>query len=151
MSEGQSQRSITSSAQHRQDVEVATAEERERVVAETAATAARLVMAKLAAERAKVGAAAAVDAARAAAAELEALCGSSTSSSVSADGGTDDELKHAREAAGSTKTAAFTGGTTLPPRTGNTVTAGSRPMSGTSVPAVGGLPSPRPTTSSGSR
>jgi hypothetical protein len=144
MSEGQSQRSITSSAQHRQDVEVATAEERERVVAETAATAARLVMAK-------VGAAAAVDAARATAAELESLRGSSTSSSVSADGGTDDELKRAREAAGSTKTAAFTGGTTLPPRTGNTVTAGSRPMSGTSVPAVGGLPSPRPTTSSGSR
>jgi hypothetical protein len=39
------------------------------------------------------------DAARAAVAELEALCGNSTSSSVSVDGGTDDELKMAREAA----------------------------------------------------
>jgi hypothetical protein len=39
------------------------------------------------------------DAARAAVAELEALRGNSTSSSVSVDGGTDDELKMAREAA----------------------------------------------------
>jgi hypothetical protein len=37
------------------------------------------------------------------------------------------------------------------PRTGTMVTAGSRPLSGMSVPALGGLPSPRPTTSSGPR
>jgi hypothetical protein len=54
-------------------------------------------------------------------------------------------------AAGSTKIAAFTGGAALPPRTGTMVTAGSMPLSGTSVPALGGLPSPRPTTSSGPR
>jgi hypothetical protein len=65
-----------------------------------ATRAARLVMVELAAARAEVEEAAAVaDAARAAAAELEALRGSSTSSSVSADGGTDDELKRAREVA----------------------------------------------------
>jgi hypothetical protein len=56
-------------------------------------------MAKLAAAKAEVEAAALTDAARAAVAELEALCGNSTSSSVSADGGTDDELKMVREAA----------------------------------------------------
>jgi hypothetical protein len=56
-------------------------------------------MAKLAATRAEVEAATAADAARAAAAELEALRGSSISSTVSADGGTDVELKLAREAA----------------------------------------------------
>jgi hypothetical protein len=39
----------------------------------------------------------------------------------------------------------------LPPRTGTMVTMGSRPLSGTSVPTAGGLCSPRPTTSSGSR
>jgi hypothetical protein len=54
-------------------------------------------------------------------------------------------------AAGLTKITAFTGGAALPPRTGTMVTIGSRPLSGTSVPAVGGLPSPRPTTSSGPR
>ena len=37
------------------------------------------------------------------------------------------------------------------PRIGTVVTTGSRLLSGTSVPAVGGLPSPRPTTSSGLR
>ena len=47
--------------------------------------------------------------------------------------------------------AASTGGAALPPRIGTMVTVGSRPLSGTSVPAVGGLPSPRPTTSSGTR
>jgi hypothetical protein len=47
-----------------------------------------------------------------------------------------------------TEIAAFTGGATLPPRTGTMVTMGSRLFSGTSVPAAGGLPSPRPTTSS---
>jgi hypothetical protein len=50
-----------------------------------------------------------------------------------------------------TKIAAFTGGAALPPRTGTMVTMGSRPLSGTSVPAAGGLPSPRPTTLSGPR
>jgi DNA-binding FadR family transcriptional regulator len=85
MSEGQSQRSVASSAQHRQEVEVAAAE-----TAATATKAARL--AELAAARAEVEAAAA-------AAELEVLRGSSISSSVSANGGTDDELKLVREAA----------------------------------------------------
>jgi hypothetical protein len=56
-------------------------------------------MAELAVARAEVEAAAVADAARAAAAELEALCGNSISSSVLADGGTDDELKLAREVA----------------------------------------------------
>jgi hypothetical protein len=56
-------------------------------------------MAELAAARAEVEAAAATDATRAAAAEFEALCNSSVSSSVSANDGTDDELKLAREAA----------------------------------------------------
>jgi hypothetical protein len=51
--------------------------------------------------------------------------------------------------AGLTEIAAFTGGTTLPPRAGTMVTMGYRPLSGTSVLAAGGLPSPRPTTSSG--
>jgi hypothetical protein len=58
-----------------------------------------LAMTELVVARAEVGAVAAVDAARVAAAELEALHGSSTSSSVSADGSTDDELKLAREVA----------------------------------------------------
>jgi hypothetical protein len=56
-------------------------------------------MAELAAARAEVEAAAVADAARAAAVELEALRGSSISSSISVDSGTDDELKLAREAA----------------------------------------------------
>jgi hypothetical protein len=101
MSEGQSQRKVASSAQYRQEAEVAVVEERERAAAKTAATtsgAARLAMTELAAARAEVEAAAAADAARTAAAELEALRGSNTSSSVSADGGTDDKLKLAREA-----------------------------------------------------
>jgi hypothetical protein len=96
MSEGQSQRSVTSSAQHRQEAEVAATEERERAAAEIAATAARaarLAMVELATARAEV------EAAAAAAAELEALHGSSISSFVSANGGTNDELKLAREAA----------------------------------------------------
>jgi hypothetical protein len=99
MSEGQSQRSVASSAQHRQEAEDAAAEERERAVAETVATAARLVMAELTAARAEVEATAAADAARATAAELEALRASSNGSSVSADGDKDNELKLAREAA----------------------------------------------------
>jgi hypothetical protein len=54
-------------------------------------------------------------------------------------------------AVGFTEIAAFTAGAALPPRTGTMVTMGYRPLSGTSVPAAGGLPSPRPTTSSGPR
>jgi hypothetical protein len=54
-------------------------------------------------------------------------------------------------AAGLTETVAFTGGVTLPPRTGIMVTMGSRPLSGNSVSTAGGLPLPRPTTSSGPR
>jgi hypothetical protein len=97
MSEGQSQRSVTSSAQHRQEAEVAVAEERLRAATETAATAVRLVMAELAAVRAEVEATAAADAARVMVVELEAMRVSSTSSSVSADDNRDNELKLARE------------------------------------------------------
>jgi hypothetical protein len=50
-----------------------------------------------------------------------------------------------------TEIMAFIGGAALPPWIGTMVTMGSRPLSGTSVPVVGGLPSPRPTTSSGPR
>jgi hypothetical protein len=50
-----------------------------------------------------------------------------------------------------TEITAFTGDAALPPRTGIMVTMGSTPLSGTSVPTAGGLPSPRPTTSSGPR
>jgi hypothetical protein len=101
MSEGQSQRSVALSVQHRQEAEVATAEEHKRAAAETAATAARvvrLVMAELAAARAEVETAA-TDAARAVVAELEVPRASSTGSSVSVDDDRDDELKLAREAA----------------------------------------------------
>jgi hypothetical protein len=38
--------------------------------------------------------------------------------------------------------AAFIGAAAFPPRTGTMVTMGSRPLSGTSVSAAGGLPSP---------
>jgi hypothetical protein len=102
MFEGQSRRSVASSVQHRQDAEVAAAEERERAATETAATAARaarLAMAELAAARAEVEAAATADAARAAVAELKALRASSTGSSVSADDDRDSKFKLAREAA----------------------------------------------------
>jgi hypothetical protein len=195
MSEGQSQRSVTSSVQHRQEAEVAAVEERER---SAAARAARMAVVELAAAREEVEAAAATDAARATAAKLEALRASSTGSSVSANDDR-DELKLTREAAreqaaqwatahpqgchggspdealragarmaavpptaaaaqtgmdapvaGLTEIAAFIGGTALPRRTGTMVTMGSRPLLGTSVPAAGGLPSPRPTMSSGS-
>jgi hypothetical protein len=159
MSEGQSQRSIASSAQHRQEAKVAATEERERVAAETAATAARvarLAMTEQAAARAEVEAAAAADATRAAIAELEALRDSSTGSSVSADDDRDNKLKLTREAVWEqttllTEIAAFIGSVTLPPQTVTMITMGSRPLSGTSVPAAGGLPSPRPTTSSRQR
>jgi hypothetical protein len=102
MPEGQSQRSVALSAQHRQEAEVATAEERERAAAETAVTvarAARPAMTELAAARAEVEATVAADAARAAAAELKALRASSIDNSVSADDDRDNELKLAREAA----------------------------------------------------
>jgi membrane protein involved in colicin uptake len=102
MSEEQSRRSVASSVQHRQEAEVAAAEECKRAAAETAATAARaarLAMAELAAARAEVEAAAAADAARATVAELKALRASSIGSSVSADDDRDNELKLAREAA----------------------------------------------------
>jgi hypothetical protein len=48
-----------------------------------------------------------------------------------------------------TEIVAFTSGAVLPLRIGTMVTIGFRPLSGTSVPAAGGLPSPRPTMSSG--
>jgi hypothetical protein len=165
--------------QHRQEAEVAAAEERERAVTETvvtAARAARLAMAELAAARAEVEAAAVADAARAAAAELTPVAPAAlflpmttetTSSSwqgrqrgsrrrsgqphttkgvvAAALTGTD------APAAGLMEIAAFTGRAALPPQTGTMVTMGSRPLSETSVPAAGGLPSPRPTTSSGPR
>jgi hypothetical protein len=102
MSEGQSQRSVALSAQHRQEAEVAVTEEHERAVAETAVTVARvarLAMAELAAARAEVEAAAAAYAARATVVELKALRTSSTGSSVSADDDRDNKLKLAREAA----------------------------------------------------
>jgi hypothetical protein len=51
--------------------------------------------------------------------------------------------------AGLIEITAFTSGASLPPRTGIMVTVESRPLSGTSVPAAGGLPSSRPTASSG--
>jgi hypothetical protein len=116
--------------------------------AATAARAARLAMAELAAVRAEIEAAATADAARVAAAELKALRASSTDSSVSADDDRDNELKLAREAA---REQAAQWAAALPHQTGTMVTMGSRPLSGTSVPAAGGLPSPRPTTSSGPR
>jgi hypothetical protein len=102
MSEGQSRRSVASSVQHRQEAEVAAAEERERAAVETAATAARavrLAMAELAAARAEVEAAAVADVARATVVEFKALRASSTGSSVSVDDDRDNELKLAREAA----------------------------------------------------
>jgi hypothetical protein len=85
--------------QHRQEAEVATAEERERAATETAVTAARLVMAELAAARVEVEAVAAADAVHATAAELDALCASSTGSSVSTDDDRDNELMLTRGAA----------------------------------------------------
>jgi peptidyl-tRNA hydrolase len=87
--------------QHWQEAEVAVAEERERAPAKTvvtAARAARLAMAKLAAARVEVEAAVVADAARAVVEELEALCASSTGSSVSTDDDRDNELKLVREA-----------------------------------------------------
>jgi hypothetical protein len=64
--------------------------------ATTVARVARLAMAELAVARAEVEVAAVADAAHAVTAELEALRCSSISSSVSADIGTNDDLKLAR-------------------------------------------------------
>jgi hypothetical protein len=182
MSKGQSRRSVALSVQHRQEAEVAAAEERERAAAETAAIAAkmaRLAMAELAAARAEVEAAAAADAARAAATELKlctpvapaALFLPMTTETMSSSW--QGRQRGSRQRSGQPCTprgtvtavltsadvstaelmeiAAFIGGTSLPPRTGTMVTMGSRPLSGTSVPAAGDLPSPRPTTSIGPR
>jgi hypothetical protein len=135
MSEGQSQCSVASSVQHRQEAEVAAAEERERAAAEIAATAARAMMAELAAERAEVEAAAVVDAARAAAAELKALRASSTDSSVSTDDDRDNELRR-RDSPSPDRYHGHHG-----------IQAIVRDVG----PGGGGLPSPRPTTSSGPR
>jgi hypothetical protein len=102
MFEGQSRRSVASSVQHRQEAEVAAAEERERAAAETAATAARvarLAIAELAAPWVEVEATVAADTARVAVVELKPLRASSTDISVSADDDRDNELKLAREAA----------------------------------------------------
>jgi Tfp pilus assembly major pilin PilA len=92
---------VALSVQHRQEAEVAAAEERERAAVETAVTAARaakLAMAELAVARAKVEAAVVADVAHVAAAELKALRASSTGSSVSADDDRDNELELARVA-----------------------------------------------------
>jgi hypothetical protein len=75
------------------------AEERERAAVKTTVTAARLKMAELVAAREEVEEAVVADAACAAAAELKALRGSSTASSVSTDDDRDNELKLASEAA----------------------------------------------------
>jgi hypothetical protein len=75
-------------------------EKHERAATETAATTVRterLAMVKLATARAEVEVATTTDASHVVGVELEALCDNSTSSSVSANGGTDDELKLARE------------------------------------------------------
>jgi hypothetical protein len=53
------------------------------------------------------------------------------------------------QAAGLMEIAALIGGAAVPPRTGTMVTMGSMPLSRTLLPAAGGLPSPRPTMSSG--
>ena len=62
-----------------------------------------------------------------------------------------EEARTATVADGSTESAAFTGSVALSPRIGTVVTTGSRLSSGTSTPAVGGLLSLGPTTSSGLR
>jgi hypothetical protein len=95
-------RSITSSARRQQEAEIAAAQKHERAAAAAAATAARaaqLAVAELAAARAEVEATEAADAARVAEAELEALRGNSSDTSISGDGGTNDELRLAREVA----------------------------------------------------
>jgi hypothetical protein len=70
---------------------------------------------------------------------------------VAAQMGVDTLAALSATATKSTEIAASTCGAALPPRIGTMVAAWPRPLSGTLVPAVGGLPSPRPTTSSGPR
>jgi hypothetical protein len=65
-------------------------------------------------------------------------------------GGTPEEACTA-VAYGSMESAAFTGDAALSPWFSTVVTTSIRLLSGTSAPAVGGLPSPRPTTSNGLR
>jgi hypothetical protein len=158
MSEGQSQLSVASSSQHWQEAEVVAAEERERAAAETAAMATRalrLAMAELAATMAEVEASAALSQPTTAPMMSSSWRGRQresrwrsgqprTSRGVVAAAQTGVDAP----AAGSMEIATFTGGVALPPRTSTIVTMGSRPLSGTSVPMAGGLPSPRPTTSS---
>ena len=62
-----------------------------------------------------------------------------------------EEARMATVVDGSMESSAFTGSVALSPRIGTMVTMVSRLLSGTSAPAVGGLPLPRPTTSSGLR
>jgi hypothetical protein len=121
------------------------AEERERAAAKTAATAARaakLVMTELAAARAEVEAATVADAARA----EEALGGGARGGRAPDGGGSPDRRG---------RTGGWVDGDRglyrrrgSPSRIG---TMGSKPLSGTSVPAAGVLPSPRSTMSSGLR
>jgi hypothetical protein len=54
-------------------------------------------------------------------------------------------------AARSTEITTFTGSAALPPRTGTIVTMGYMPLSGMSILAAAGQPSPGPTMSSGPR
>jgi hypothetical protein len=61
------------------------------------------------------------------------------------------EEAHTVAADGSTESAAFTGDMALSPRFDTVVTTSTKLSSGTSAPAAGGLPSPRPTTLSGLR
>jgi hypothetical protein len=93
MSEGQSQCSVALSAQHWEEAKVATAEERERVAAEAAATAARVArLAMVAVARAEVEVAWAARA-EVESVDLEALRASSIGSSVFANDDIDNELK----------------------------------------------------------
>ena len=62
-----------------------------------------------------------------------------------------EEARTATVADESMESTAFTGSVALSPWIGTVVTTGSGLSSGTSAPAVGGLPSLRPTTSSGLR
>jgi hypothetical protein len=179
MSEGQSQRSVASSAQHRHEAEVATTEERERAAAETAATAARaarLAIAELAAARVEVEAAAArmQRVQRRQSSRLYAPVAPATlflpTTTETTSSSWRGRQRGSRRRSGQPRTprgavvAAQTGAdaqaaglTEIAAFTGGaalpprTDTMGSRPLSGTSVSTTGDLPTPRPTTSSGPR
>ena len=62
-----------------------------------------------------------------------------------------EEARTTTVADGSMESATFTGSVALSPRISTVVTTSSRLLSGMSAPAVGGLPSLRPTMSSGLR